>query len=76
MVKRRRVAMEKREGKSCTCTHERERERERERARKKNEKRNKHLVLIISENGVLAFKQCVTEVKITCKSYDINFCLT
>ena len=64
--------MEKREGKSCTYT----RKRERERPRKKNEKRNKHLVLIISENGVLAFKQCVTEVKIMCKSYDINFCLT
>ena len=30
MVKRRRDAMDKREGKSCTCTHERERERERE----------------------------------------------
>ena len=54
-------------------TRERERERDLE---KKNEKRNKHLVLIISENGVLAFKQCVTEVKIMCKSCDINFCLT
>ena len=29
MVKRRRVVMDKREGKSCTCTHERKRERER-----------------------------------------------
>ena len=37
------------------------RERERERVREtweKNEKRNKHLVLIMSENGVLVFKQC------------------
>ena len=62
--------MEKREGKSCTYTRERERDLE------KNEKRNKHLVLTISENGVLDFKQFVTEVKIMYKSYDINFCLT
>ena len=55
---------------------ERERERERERDLEKNEKRNKHLVLTISENGVLDFKQFVTEVKIMCKSCDINFCLT
>jgi len=50
MVKRRRAAMGKREGKSCTCTHERERV-----TWKKNEKRNKHLILIISEKGVLVF---------------------
>ena len=70
MVKRRRVVMDKREGKSCTCTHERKRERERE-TWGKNEKRNKHLVLIISENSVLVFKQCVTEVKIMYKSHVI-----
>ena len=54
----------------------RERERERERDLEKNERRNKHLVLTISENGVLDFKQFVTEIKIMCKSCDINFCLT
>ena len=45
--------MDKRESKSCTYTHERE-------TWKRNEKRNKYLILIINEKGVLVFKQCVT----------------
>ena len=51
MVKRRRAAMGKREGKSCTCMHERETELE-----KKMRKKIIILFLIFCEKSVLVFK--------------------